>query len=93
MSDKSKKFNPPAGYVVAVHQNVLGIRAVAQTLDIFPEVLADAMEKAGFQLISDPFDLSADAGKVIRLQSQQETQGLHVVKEGDDDAGSDTSAD
>ena len=88
MSDKSKKFQPSSGYIVAVHQNALGIRAVAKELDIFPEVLAGALERAGFQMIADPFDLSADAGKVIALQNKQETEGLRVVKGEPDDTGS-----
>ena len=83
MSDKQKKFVPSAGYIVSVHQNAFGIRAVAQELDVFPEVLAQALERAGFQVVSDPFDLSADAGKLIQLQNRQEAQGLHVVKEND----------
>ena len=83
MSDKQKKFVPSAGYIVSVHQNALGIRAVAQELDVFPEVLAQALERAGFQVVSDPFDLSSDAGKLIQLQNRQEAQGLHVVKEND----------
>ena len=88
MSDKQKKFQPSAGYIVAVHQNILGIRAVASALDIFPETLASAMEKTGFQFIPDPFDLSADAGKVIGLQEKQVAQNLKVVKDEPD-----TSAD
>ena len=94
MSDKQKKFQPDPGFVVAVHANVLGIRAVANQLDIFAEDLAKAMSEAGFQLIPDPFNLSSDAAKVIELQESQKTQGLQVVKETtDDDSGSDTSAD
>ena len=83
MSDKQKKFVPSAGYIVSVHQNALGIRAVAKELDVFPEHLAEALERAGFQMVADPFDLSADARKLILLQARQETQGLHVVKEND----------
>jgi hypothetical protein len=79
MSDKSKKFNPSAGFVVAVHMNKLGIRAVADELDIHPEILADAMDKAGFQLIADPFNLTSDAGKVIQLEERQKTAGLQIV--------------
>jgi hypothetical protein len=93
MSDKQKKFVPSAGYIVSVHQNALGIRAVAQALDIFPEALAQALEKSGFQVVADPFDLSADAGKLIQMQARQEAQGLHVVKESDNDTGSNTSTD
>jgi hypothetical protein len=93
MSDKQKKFVPSAGYIVSVHQVALGIRAVAEKLDIFPEALADALEAAGFQVVADPFDLSADAGKLIKLQAKQQAQGIHLVKEQEDDAGSNTSTD
>lgn len=93
MSDKQKKFVPSTGYIVAVHQNALGIRAVAEKLEIFPEELAEALEEAGFQLMADPFDLSADAGKLIKLQERQKTEGIRLVKEQPDDSGSDTSTD
>jgi hypothetical protein len=79
MSDKSKKFNPSAGFVVAVHMNKLGIRAVADELDIHPEILANAMDRAGFQLTADPFNLTSDAGKVIQLEERQKTAGLQIV--------------
>jgi len=71
----------------------LGIRAVAKELDVFPEVLAEAMERAGFQMMADPFDLSADAGKLIKLQARQEAQGLHVVKESDGASDSNSTTD
>lgn len=92
MSDKQKKFVPSAGYIVSVHQNALGIRAVAKELDVFPEALAEAMERAGFQMQADPFDLSADAAKLIKLQARQEAQGLHVVKD-EDGADSNSTTD
>lgn len=81
MSDKDKKFRPDAGFVVAVHQNILGIRAVASALDIFPENLANAMSQMGFQFIPDPFNLSSDAGKVIELQNKKENSNITLVKE------------
>lgn len=84
MSDKQKKFVPSAGYIVSVHQNALGIRAVAKELDVFPEHLAEALEKAGFQMVADPFDLSSDARKLILLQARQETDTLRLVKENND---------
>lgn len=94
VSDKQKKFQPTAGFVVAVYQNALAIRAVAQALETYPETLGEALEKAGFQLVPDPFDLSADATKLIVAQEKQATQGLRVVKkEGEDDTGSDTTTD
>ena len=94
MSDKQKKFTPPAGFVVAVHGNILGIKSVARELDMFPETLAEAMEKAGFQLVPDPMDLSADAAKVIALQEKQQTEGIRLVQEVQfSDSNSDTSTD
>lgn len=95
MSDKTKKFQPSAGFVVSVHMNKLGIRAVAAELDgIFAEVLAEAMDKAGFQLVPDPFNLTNDAKKVIELEERQKTAGLTLVKEEtNDDASGDTSTD
>jgi len=81
MSKKNNKFQPDAGFVVAVHQNMVGIRAVASALDIFPETLAEAMSEMGFQLIADPFNLSSDAGKVIKLQQRHATEGLRVVQD------------
>ena len=94
MSDKSKKFEPSAGFVVSVHMNKLGIRAVAAELDgVFAETLAEAMDRAGFQFVPDPFNLTNDAKKVIELEERQKTAGLKLVKEaGDDDASGDTSA-
>jgi hypothetical protein len=94
MSDKTKKFEPSAGFVVSVHMNKLGIRAVAAELDgIFAETLAEAMDRAGFQLVPDPFNLTNDAKKVIELEERQKNSGLTLVKEaGDDDPSGDTSA-
>lgn len=85
MSDKQKKFRPDAGFVVAVHQNILGIRAVASALDIFPQTLAEAMEEMGFQFIPDPFNLSSDAGKVIALQERKQNGNLQVVEKNSDE--------
>jgi hypothetical protein len=94
MSKKENKFKPSAGFVVAVHMNSLGIRAVAKELDIFPEELGEAMDRAGFQLIADPFNLTADATGLIKLQARHETEGLQIVKEQfDEQSDSDTSTD
>ncbi len=95
VSDKSKKFEPSAGFVVSVHMNKLGIRAVAAELDdIFAEELAEAMDKAGFQLVPDPFNLTSDAKKVIELEERQKNAGLKLVKEeANDDASGNTATD
>lgn len=98
MSNKENKFRPNEGFILAVHQNILYIRRLAQVLDIFPEALAEAMEKAGVLLQPDPFDLTADSKKVINLQEREATKGLRVVQEPvqeqekADDPSGDTSA-
>jgi hypothetical protein len=94
VSDKTKKFEPSAGFVVSVHMNKLGIRAVAKELDMFAEDLAKAMDRAGFQLVPDPFNLTNDAGKVIAMEERQANAGLRVVKdtEGTDEPSGDSSA-
>ena len=94
MSDKTKKFEPSAGFVVSVHMNKLGIRAVAAELDgVFAETLAEAMDRAGFQFVPDPFNLTNDAKKVIELEERQKTAGLTLVKEAaDDDPSGNTPA-
>lgn len=67
---KNKKFQPPQGFIVAVHQNILGINALASALEIEPLLVAKGLEKAGFTLVADPLDLSADSAKVIELQNR-----------------------
>jgi hypothetical protein len=81
MSNKENKFEPSNGLKVAVHFNIVAIRAVAQELDMFPELLAEKLDKAGFMLTPDPFNISSDAGKVIVLQNKRENANLSVVKE------------
>jgi hypothetical protein len=93
MSDKQKKFQPNQGFVVSVIQNAQAIRLVAEALQTFPETLGEALEKAGFQLVADPFDLSADATKLIIAQEKQKNQGLRIVKEGEDEPSGDPSTD
>jgi hypothetical protein len=93
VSDKSKKFEPSAGFVVSVHMNKLGIRAVAAELDgVFAETLAEAMDRAGFQFVPDPFNLTSDAKKVIELEERQKNAGLTLVKEAVNEPSGDTSA-
>ncbi len=93
VSEKQNKFKPSAGFVVSVIQNAQAIRLLAEALESFPETVGEALEKTGFQLVPDPFDLSADATKLLVAQEKQATQGLRVVKEGADDTGSDTTTD
>lgn len=87
MSDKSKKFQPPKGFVVAVHQNIFATRGLAQFLGISPYVVAKALEDSGYYLQADIMDLSADSAKVILIQEQKGTD-LKVVKDESDNNNS-----
>jgi hypothetical protein len=54
---------------------------MAQELDMFPELLAEKLDRAGFMLTPDPFNMSSDAGKVIVLQNKRENSNISLVKE------------
>ena len=75
---KNKKFQPPAGFVVGVHINMLGIRALAEKLGLAPYKVAKACEEAGVALVADIMDLSGDSAKVLLLEAQKE-KNLEVV--------------
>jgi hypothetical protein len=74
---KENKFNPPVGYIVTIHEHIGRIHALATKLDQDPYEIAQVLEAVGLSLVTDPFDMSADSGKVI-LQ-QQQRRNLEVV--------------
>ena len=74
---KENKFNPPVGYIVTIHEHIGRIHALATKLEQDPYEIAQVLESVGLSLITDPFDMSADSGKVI-LQ-QQKRSNLEVV--------------
>jgi hypothetical protein len=76
---KQKRFEPPSGFIVAVHQNIFGVRCLAEELGTTPYVVAKALEESGFCLTADIMDLSADTAKVILLQEKNGTD-LKVVR-------------
>jgi hypothetical protein len=76
---KTKKFEPSMGYIVTVNVHEVAVIRVAQALDVEPYNLGIALEKAGYKLEPDPFDISADTAKIIALNLRQ--QPLRVVKE------------
>jgi acyl-homoserine lactone acylase PvdQ len=80
MSDKSKKFNPPMGWIVAVNHQEVSIRRVADTLNVGAYQLGKALEDSGYVLIPDQMDLAADTAKVI-LQQEKSNNLLKVVPE------------
>ena len=80
MSDKTKKFNPPMGWIVAVNHQEVSIRRVAENLNVSPYTLGKALENSGYVLIPDQMDLAADTSKVILQQEKMApTNPLKVV--------------
>lgn len=82
MSDKTKKFNPPMGWIVSVNHQEVSIRRVAENLNVSPYTLGKALEDSGYVLIPDQMDLAADTSKVILQQEKlAPTNPLKVVTE------------
>ncbi len=71
---KNKPFKPPAGFVVGVHINMLGIKALAKELNMEPITVAQACERAGMMLQPDIMDLSGDSAKVLLEQQKKKVQ-------------------
>lgn len=78
---KDNKFNPPAGYVVTIHEHIGRVHALAHKMEIDPEELAKILEEVGLSLVTDPFDVSADTAKVIAQQKLRTK--LEVVPDGE----------
>jgi hypothetical protein len=82
MSDKTKKFNPPMGWIVSVNHQEVSIRRLAEALNISPYTLGKALEDSGYVLVPDQMDLAADTAKVILQQEKMApTNPLKVVPE------------
>ena len=82
---KQKRFEPPMGFIVAVNVHEVAVNRVAQALGVAPYDLGIALEKAGYKLEPDPFDISADTAKIIALNLRQ--QPLQAVKDPEPDNG------
>jgi hypothetical protein len=68
------------GFIVAINVHEVAIRRVSRELDLDSIALGQALERAGYKLEPDPFDISADTWKVIQTATRQDTTKLEVVK-------------
>ena len=69
MSKKENKFDPPVGYMVAVQHHIVMVERLAVVLNFDdPVVLGQLLEKSGFRLEPDLFDISADTWKVMDIE-------------------------
>lgn len=71
MSDKTKKFNPPMGWIVAVNHLEVSVCRLAEEMALPPYAVAKALENSGYVLIPDQMDLAADTAKVILRQGNR----------------------
>jgi hypothetical protein len=67
-----KKFEPSMGYMVTIDQQCHAVVRLAGLIEIDPVVLGQSLEKSGYRLEADPFDLSADTVKVIARRLEVE---------------------
>jgi hypothetical protein len=67
-----KKFEPSMGYMVTIDQQCHAVVRLAGLIEIDPVVLGQSLEKSGYRLEADPFDLSADTWKVVARRLETE---------------------
>jgi hypothetical protein len=77
---KNKRFEPSMGYIVAVNVHEVAVRRLSKELDIEPIKVGQALERSGYKLEPDPFDISADTWKILQVVQNQEPTKLEVVK-------------
>ena len=81
MSDKTKKFEPPMGWIVEVNHQEVSVYRVAEQLGVSEYNLAVGLEKAGYKLVPDQMDIMADTAKVILKAGEVRKANLAVVPE------------
>ena len=64
------------GWLVAINYQQVAVERVAEELEMNPIELGQALERAGYKLEPDPYDLSADTWKVLDIEKKK----LEVVK-------------
>ena len=75
MSDKSKKFEPSMGWLVAINYQQVAVERVAKELKIDSVALGQALARSGYLLEPDPFGYSFDTWKVLEVENRK----LHAV--------------
>ena len=81
MSDKSKKFTPPMGWIVEVNHQEVSVYRLAEQLKMPEYEVAKALENSGYKLIPDNMDVMADTAKIILKTADLRKSNLSVVPE------------
>lgn len=81
MSDKSKKFEPSTGWLVAINHQQVSIHRLADMLDMDAVLVGKALDDAGYMLTPDPFGYASDSWKVIEIEKRKTKEHLSVVED------------
>jgi hypothetical protein len=85
MSDKSKKFQPPMGWIVEVNHQEVSVYRVAEQLGVSEYNLAIALEKSGYKLVPDQMDVMSDTAKIILKSGEVRKSNISLVKQPDEE--------
>jgi hypothetical protein len=88
MSDKTKKFEPSTGWLVAINHQQVSIYRLAEALNLDAVTLGKGLDEAGYQLMPDPFGYASDTWKVIEIEKRKAKEHLSVVQDKTDIADS-----
>jgi len=88
MSDKTKKFEPSTGWLVAINHQQVSIHRLAEALGTDAVTVGKALDTAGYQLTPDPFGYASDSWKVIEIETRKAKEHLSLVEDKADIADS-----
>ena len=88
MSDKTKKFEPSTGWLVAINHQQVSIHRLAEALNLDGVTVGKALDTAGYQLTPDPFGYASDSWKVMEIETRKAKEHLSIVKDKTDIADS-----
>ncbi len=88
MSDKTKKFEPSTGWLVAINHQQVSIHRLADALKMDAVTVGKALDTAGYQLTPDPFGYASDSWKVMEIETRKAKEHLSVVQNKTDIADS-----
>jgi hypothetical protein len=80
MSDKTKKFEPSTGWLVAINHQQVSIHRLAEALNLDAITTGKALDAAGYMLTPDPFGYASDSWKVIEIETRKAKEHLSVVE-------------
>jgi hypothetical protein len=81
MSDKTKKFEPSTGWLVAINHQQIAVYRLAEALKLEPLTVGKALDTAGYLLEADPFGYISDVWKIIEIEKRNAKEHLSVVED------------